>query len=155
MHELFRGELVRLTTEDPMTYARVNARWQRDSEYVRLVGGSLDLPSEKRVQEWAEKRIETGPQPEHYPFHIRTLADDRLIGFLSLRVVLIHSDGWVGVGIGDRDSQRVEIPVGLDAMPKRAQPGRERGGQFVDPRGDPAEPGRTVVDRVQRRQHGR
>jgi RimJ/RimL family protein N-acetyltransferase len=102
MKELFHGQLVRLTSEDPDAYARVEARWQRDSEFVRLAGGDLGLSSERKIREWAEKKAEKGPQPERYSFSVRTLADDRLIGFLGLGVDLIHSEVWVGVGIGER-----------------------------------------------------
>lgn len=114
MKELFRGDLVRLTAEDPETYAKADVHWQRDSEFVRLIGGELALSSEKKIKEWAEKRLEKGPQPERYPFSIRTLADDKLIGFLSLWVDLIHSDAFVGIGIGDRDSWSKGF--GTDAM---------------------------------------
>ena len=86
-----------------MAYARAEVRWQRDSEFVRLAGGDLELSSEKKIKEWSEKRIEEGPQPERYSFDVRTLADDRLIGFLGLWVDLIHSEAWVGIGIGERD----------------------------------------------------
>lgn len=102
MKELFRGDLVRFTAEEPDAYAKVEVRWQRDSEFVRLAGGDLALFSEKKIREWAEKRLEKGPQPERYPFSVRTLADDRLIGFLGLYVELAHSEAWVGIGIGDR-----------------------------------------------------
>ena len=36
MRDLFRGELVRITSEEPETYAKAEVRWQRDSEFVRL-----------------------------------------------------------------------------------------------------------------------
>lgn len=114
MKELFHGERVRLTSEEPELHAKVESHWQRDSEFVRLLGGDLDLPSEKRVKEWIEKRIEKGPQPERYPFNIRTLEDDRPIGFLSLWVDLIHSEAWVGIGIGERDAWNQGY--GTDAM---------------------------------------
>ena len=114
MKELFRGDLVRLTAEDPETYAKTDVNWQRDSEFVRLVGGELALSSEKKLKEWAEKRIEKDLRPDRYPFSIRTLADDKLIGFLSLWVDLIHSDASVGIGIGDRESW--SKGYGTDAM---------------------------------------
>jgi RimJ/RimL family protein N-acetyltransferase len=114
MKELFYGDLVRLTSEEPEMYARVEVRWQRDSEFVRLAGGDLGLSSEKKIKEWAEKKAEKGPQPERYSFNLRTLADDRLVGFLGLWVDLIHSEGWVGIGIGERDSWNKGY--GTDAM---------------------------------------
>jgi len=104
MKDLFRGELVRFTAEDPEMYARYESRWQRDSELIRLADSDpVALWSEKKIKEDAEKRSENGPQPERYPFSVRTLADDKLIGFLGLWVNLIHGEAWVGLGIGDRD----------------------------------------------------
>jgi len=104
MKDLFRGELVRLTAEDPETFAKYEARWQRDSEFGRLADSdALHLVSEKKIKERVEKRFEKGPQPERYPFSVRTLAEDKLIGFFGLYVELIHSEAWVGIGIGERD----------------------------------------------------
>jgi len=104
MKDLFRGELVRLTAEDPETFAKSEVRWQRDSEFGRLADSKVvHLFSEKKLKEWAEKRFEKGPQPERYPFSVRTLAEDKLIGFLGLYLELIHSEAWVGIAIGERD----------------------------------------------------
>jgi RimJ/RimL family protein N-acetyltransferase len=104
MKELFRGELVRFTFEEPETRAKAEARWQRDSEFVRLADSDpLQLSSEKKIKEWFDKQAEGGPQPERYSLSVRTLADDRYIGFLGLGVDLIHSEAWVGLGIGERE----------------------------------------------------
>ena len=114
MKELFHGELVRLTAEEPETDAKADVHWQRDSEFIRLAGGDLGLASEKKIKEWAEKKLEKGPQPDRYPFNIRTLADDKLIGFFNLWVDLIHSVAWVGIGIGEREAWNKGY--GTDAM---------------------------------------
>ena len=104
MKDLFRGELVRLTTEEPETNAKAEFRWQRDSEFVRLADSDpAHFSSEKKIKEWIEKRAEKGPQPERYPFSVRTLAEDKLIGSFGLYVDLIHSEAWVGIAIGERD----------------------------------------------------
>ena len=104
MKDLFRGELVRLTSEEPDSLAKMESRWQRDSEFIRLADGDpIRLTSEKKIKEWSEKKIEEGPTPERYPFSVRTLAEDKLIGFFGLYVDLIHSEAWVGIGIGDRE----------------------------------------------------
>ncbi len=114
MRDLFHGDLVRLTAEEPEMIARTEVRWQRDSEFVRLADSQMEIASARRIRDWVEKRIEKGPQPERYPFYIRTLADDRLIGFLGLGVDLIHSDAMVGIGIGERDAWNKGY--GTDAM---------------------------------------
>jgi RimJ/RimL family protein N-acetyltransferase len=104
MKDLFRGELVRLTSEEPEAVAKAEVRWQRDSEFVRLADSDpIRFSSEKKIKEWFEKRVENGPQPERHPFSVRTLAEDKLIGFFGLYVDLIHSDAMVGIGIGERD----------------------------------------------------
>lgn len=105
MKDLFRGKLVRLTSEEPELRAKYEAGWQRDTEFHRLADSApADLTSEKKLKAWIEKNIEAGFKPERYPFSIRTLADDKLIGFLGLGLNLIHSEVWIGIGIGDREN---------------------------------------------------
>lgn len=104
MKDLFRGELVRFTLEEPETSAKAALLWQRDSEFHRLLDNSpVRSNSEKKIKEWFEKESEGGFKPERYAFSVRTLADDRYIGFLGLWVDLIHSEAWVGLGIGERE----------------------------------------------------
>lgn len=104
MKDLFRGELVRFTMEEPETRAKTEVRWQRDSEFHRLADSDpLRMNSEKAIKEWFEKQAEKGFEPERYSFTVRTLADDTYIGFLGLWVNLIHREAWVGLGIGERD----------------------------------------------------
>jgi RimJ/RimL family protein N-acetyltransferase len=104
MKNLFRGELVRFTMEEPETRAKSEISWQRDSEFHRLADSDpAQLTSEKKTKEWFEKQVEDGFKPERYSFHVRTLAEDKFIGFLGLWVDLIHSEAWVGLGIGERD----------------------------------------------------
>jgi RimJ/RimL family protein N-acetyltransferase len=103
MKDLFRGELVRLTNEEPEAFAKTSIRWQRDTEYTRLVDSDpAFLYSEKQMKDWAEKRFENS-KPERHQFTVRTLAEDKLIGFFGLYVDVIHSDAMVGIGIGERD----------------------------------------------------
>lgn len=104
MKNLFRGELVRFTAEDPETLAKSEVNWQRDSEFVRLADNRpRQVFSHKKLTQMREESMEKGAQPERYVFSVRTLAEDKLIGFLSLWVNLIHSDAWVGLGIGERE----------------------------------------------------
>jgi RimJ/RimL family protein N-acetyltransferase len=103
MKDLFRGELVRFTLEEPDAFAKTEVRWQRDTEFHRLSDGDpARLTSEKKIKEWFEKRSE-GFAPERYSFSVRSLAEDKYIGFLGLWVNLIHSEAWVGLGIGERE----------------------------------------------------
>lgn len=103
MRDLFRGQLVRFTLEEPEIHAKAEVRWQRDSEFHRLADGDpAIMHSEKAIKEWFEKRTESLP-PERYSFSVRTLAEDKFIGFLGMWVNLIHSEAWVGIGIGERE----------------------------------------------------
>lgn len=104
MRDIFRGELVCLTMEEPEVRSKQEVRWQRDSEFHRLAdSGPAILFSEKQIKAWADEFIEKGFSPERYSFSIRTLENDVLIGFLGLWVDLIHGEAWVGIGIGDRE----------------------------------------------------
>jgi len=104
MRDLLRGKLVRFTAEEPESRAKVEVRWQRDSEFHRLMDdGPLTFESEKKLKESFEKQLENGFQPRRYFFSVRTLDDDKLIGFLSIWMNPVHSEGWVGLGIGDRE----------------------------------------------------
>ena len=103
MRDLFRGELVRLTAEEPGTRAKVEVQWQRDTEFHRLMDGDpTRMESQHKLREWFEKQSESDFKPEGYSFSVRTLEEDKHIGFFALWVDLIHSEAWVGIGIGDR-----------------------------------------------------
>ena len=104
MRNLFRGELVRITSEEPESRAKVEVRWQRDTEFHRLADGNpARMESEKKIKEWVEKQNEDGSQPQRYSFSVRTLEEDKHIGFCVLWVDMIHKEAWVGIGIGDRE----------------------------------------------------
>jgi RimJ/RimL family protein N-acetyltransferase len=100
---IFHGTLVRLTTEDPETAGKALSGWACDSEYTRL----LDKPpallwSAKKIQSWIENSLEKGFQNGFF-FEIRTLQEDRLIGFVNLIwLSWTHGDTWLGIGLGDR-----------------------------------------------------
>jgi len=103
MRDLFRGELVRLTAEDPESRAKTVVNWQRDSEYHRFLDTEpARMTSEKRLKEWLEKRNEDGFKPDGHFFSVRTLAEDKLIGFFGLWLDLINNEAWIGIGIGER-----------------------------------------------------
>lgn len=103
INNIFEGKLVRLSAENPETYAENFSRWGHDSEYGRLL--DLDpghLHSPKRVKEWLEKELEKDP-PEMWLFGVRALEADKLIGFVELNGVTPHGDTFVGIGLGERD----------------------------------------------------
>lgn len=101
---LFYGEHIRLVSEDPEIMARAFSKWDRDSEYLRLL--DTDPPilwSEEKIKKWIEKDLE-GDQPSGFFFPIRTLEEDQLIGFVELgEINWINGDSWVGIGLGERN----------------------------------------------------
>lgn len=101
---LLRGELIRLTAEEPELAGKSYSRWNRDTEYFRLLDmDPAQLWSSKKFKEWIEKDMEK-PQDDGFFFFIRTLKDDTLIGFIGLfGVAWPHGDAWVGIGIGERE----------------------------------------------------
>ena len=104
MRDLFRGELVRLTTEEPPIYAKTEIQWQKDTEFHRLMDESPAMVvSERKLKEWFEKRNENVLNPAIHAFSIRTLAEDKLIGFFGMRLDLVNNEAWVGIGIGERE----------------------------------------------------
>ncbi len=102
--EILTGRLVRLTAEEPKVQAEACARWNQDSEYLRLLdANAAHQVSAKKISEWIEKEQEKDP-PSEYLFGVRTLADDRLVGFIDLEGAMFpHGDAFVGIGIGQRD----------------------------------------------------
>ena len=101
---LFQGELVRLSIEDPETQSVVHARWGRDSEYLRLLDSdSASMWSAKKFKEWFDEELKKDSFNQ-ITFHIHTLEDDRLIGFIGLGdIEWNNGDAWVGIGIGERE----------------------------------------------------
>lgn len=96
---LFRGKLVRLVapSEDD---APTLARWSEDADYLRAVDSDYARPIS--AQEFALRLSPDQADPNGLHFHIRTLSDDRLIGFVAL-----HSVEWnngvalLAIGIGE------------------------------------------------------
>jgi RimJ/RimL family protein N-acetyltransferase len=103
--DLLRGNLVRLTMDEPEVLAKAFAGWQRDSEYWRLLASDPSRPnSVKATQDWLEKELFKDP-PDFHMFTIRRLDDDRLIGEIGLDGIdLPHGDTFIGIGLGERDS---------------------------------------------------
>jgi len=100
--ELLRGELVRLTVEEPETMASLESGWSADGEYSRL----LDWDPARRVsvkssQKWIEKHYE---KEDNFGFTIRAPESDRIIGVIGLDGVRwTHGDCFVGIGLRERE----------------------------------------------------
>jgi RimJ/RimL family protein N-acetyltransferase len=98
--DLFRGDLVRLTAEEPPAVSQAFANWNLNSELMRLLDNDpVPLWSIKKLEAQAE--IEKNPA-QWIEFMVRRLSDDCLVGFVGL-FWLNPSQGeaFTGVGIGD------------------------------------------------------
>jgi RimJ/RimL family protein N-acetyltransferase len=103
-NDLFQGELVRLAMDEPEVLAEAFARWERDSEYWRLLASDPSRPaSVKATRDWLEKELFKDPL-EFRMFAIRRLEDERLIGEIGLEGdKLPHAEAFVGIGLGERE----------------------------------------------------
>lgn len=101
--DLFKGQLVRLAATDIEKDSETWAKWSRDSEYLRLLDSDPAIP--RSIQDVKRSFEDHGPTDRGFPFAIRTLDEDRLIGFIGLWIYpsLTQGNGWVGIGIGERD----------------------------------------------------
>jgi RimJ/RimL family protein N-acetyltransferase len=101
---LFQGRLVRLSSEDPQVMAEAFMRWNQNSVYMRLLDSDpAHLWSAKKIKEWLEKDLDSA-LPNNLLFAIRTLAEDKLIGFIAFDGInWTNRDGYVAIGIGEQD----------------------------------------------------
>jgi RimJ/RimL family protein N-acetyltransferase len=101
---LFQGRLVRLSSEDPQVMAEAITRWNQNSVYMRLLDSDpAHLWSAKKIKEWLEKDLDSA-LPNNLLFAIRTLAEDKLIGFIAFDGInWTNRDGYVAIGIGEQD----------------------------------------------------
>lgn len=101
---LFLGTKVRLVVEDPQVEAKAWSQWLRNSEYMLLL--DTDPPvlwSEKTLKDRIEKDLEESHEDVFYAM-IRTLEEDRLIGFLAFfETFWNHGDAWVAIGLGEAE----------------------------------------------------
>jgi RimJ/RimL family protein N-acetyltransferase len=101
---LFQGRLVRLCSEDPQVMAEAFARWNQNSEYYRLLDTDpARLWSTKKIKDWVEKDLDAD-LPKNIEFAIRTLDEDKLIGFIAFDgISWINRESFVAIGIGEQD----------------------------------------------------
>lgn len=102
--DVFCGELVRLTAEEPQKLAEECSGWNHNSEYLRLLDATAaNQLSAKKITEWIEKDLEKDPRKE-WLFGIRSLKEGKLVGFIDLEGSMFpHGEAFVGIGIGERD----------------------------------------------------
>ncbi len=98
---LFRGKLVRLapSTRDD---AEVFARWSQDADYMRNLDTDYARPFS--AESYIERFNPGHEGPNSVAFHLRTVEDDRLIGFVALHSIEWNNQaGLLAIGIGEPD----------------------------------------------------
>jgi RimJ/RimL family protein N-acetyltransferase len=112
---LFQGKLIRLSAEDPQVMGEAYARWNQNSEYIRLLDSDpAHLWSARKIKEWIEKDLDA-LLPSHFDFAIRTLEGDEFIGFIGFELLnWSDRDAYVAIGIGERENW--SKGYGSDAM---------------------------------------
>jgi RimJ/RimL family protein N-acetyltransferase len=105
MIDLLTGRLVRLTAFDPEDMGKAFSTWSRDSEYWRLMdAGAAFVHSAKDSTRRIEKDV-LEFDPAVYSFSVRRIADDELIGEMTLDVVNWSAgNAYIGLSIGDRQN---------------------------------------------------
>lgn len=110
--DLFRGRLVRLCAPRSDD-ADDLSRWSEDGAYRRLA--DTDAPRPMPPEHFRERDDSLGSDPDNFEFRIRTVADDRLLGFVAVvGIEWANRHGWVAIGIGDPEDRR--RGYGLEAM---------------------------------------
>jgi RimJ/RimL family protein N-acetyltransferase len=101
---LLRGATVRLAAGNPETDSEAIAAWSRDPELLRMF-------DTRPARHWTARGMTAitlelqgeNDQVNEYPFAIRRLADDQLLGIASLDAESWpRRDAWVAIAIGER-----------------------------------------------------
>ena len=103
---LLRGEQGRLAALNLETDVETMAGWTRDSEFSHLLetGAPEMWTAQVAKVQLADEQDDEKSKGKRFSFVIRTLADDRLIGFVDLEVNhWSQREGWLGIGIGRRE----------------------------------------------------
>lgn len=97
---LFDGQLVRLAAATPADFVTV-AQWSTDADFLRR---QQFLPARPlNEQEIAESHWGGGHSHNSTHFRLRTLSDDRLVGFVVLYDIYWNlQTAMVGIAIGNR-----------------------------------------------------
>jgi len=103
---LLRGERVRLAAVNPETDAEIAAAWSRDDEFQTMLNTDAPMLWTARAlkAEMSEAQGLDEKQVNSYSFVIRSLAEDRLIGFTDVDIKpWSQRNGWIAIGIGPRE----------------------------------------------------
>ncbi len=96
---LFQNKTIKLSAIKESD-AEVMAMWQGDSEYLRNVDTDIAFP--QSLQEIASDGLLKGRRSNSVSFMLRTVQDDRLIGFVAIHGIEWNNRmGLLAIGIGD------------------------------------------------------
>ncbi|MFC7394920.1 GNAT family N-acetyltransferase [Scopulibacillus cellulosilyticus] len=96
---LFSGDLVRLAAKRHED-ALIMFKWQEDSDYLRRMDS--DFAAFSTLEELEERDRQSNRQNGPIEFRIRTLEDDRLVGFVALfGIEWNNQSAKLAIGIGD------------------------------------------------------
>ena len=96
---LFSGTQVRLAAPQPGDREQF-AHWSENDAYLRIMDNDPARPLTPEA--WADFEASILTNPTCFHFHLRTLADDRLIGMAGLaEVQWPHQTATLGIAIGD------------------------------------------------------
>jgi RimJ/RimL family protein N-acetyltransferase len=98
--DFFKGNLVELTPINLESDLETWSNWNRNSDYMRFLDDSPATQfSPAILKSWFEK-----DDSDSCLFTIRSLCDNKLIGFVELEGHdWVSRNAWVGIGIGDPD----------------------------------------------------
>jgi RimJ/RimL family protein N-acetyltransferase len=95
---LFAGKLIRLAAPNPTDHP-IMAKWTENVEYWRML--DTDPAQPRDVDFWVDDDKERKDDGRTFSFRIRTLTDDKLIGFLGLRVTWSNQVCMLAIAIGE------------------------------------------------------
>lgn len=111
---LFRGRLVRLAAPQAGDY-EIMAAWFDDPEFQRLSTNAPARPYSAEELKADDEKWRAKDENSRVGFRIRTLADDRLIGFVDLNGIQ-WNNGVAGLGISIADRGYWGKGYGSDAL---------------------------------------
>ncbi|MEB3177974.1 MAG: GNAT family protein [Nostocaceae cyanobacterium] len=96
---LFTGKLVRLAAPKPEDNEQF-AKWSENDEYLRIMDNDPAKPI--TTETWAQFEAQITATPNAFLFHLRTIADDKMIGIVGLHgIQWTHQIASMGIAIGN------------------------------------------------------
>jgi len=106
---LFVGKLICLAPIDREKDAEIESKWTHDASYQRMLDTEPARPlSPAQVKKkYAAIEKEMEEEKNRYYFTIRTLEEDRLVGFTRIAwISWSHGYGAIQIGVGDPNDRR-------------------------------------------------